>query len=169
MAHLVLEDLPHAAVDCTRFTLLGNERTPSSLCCVSALSLELSAVCEVGTSVLSCDCTYNVIQWMYVCLYVCMCVVFVCCTYVRVYMYSSLHHFSPHLSLAIPGAALSSPPQLAWPFAAWCSDTKDSTGECSVWCTALLHTRPRYKQVIVHTVISLDATRMYIHIYYMYA
>ena len=106
---------------------------------------------------------------MYVCTYacvLCMCVVHM---YMYVYMYSSLHHFSPHLSLAIPGAALSSPPQLAWPFAARCSDTKDSTGECSVWCTALLHTRPRFKQVIVHTVISLDATRMYIHIYYMYA
>ena len=48
MAHLVLEDLPRAAVDCGRFTLLRTEGTPPpSLCSVSALSLELSAVCEV--------------------------------------------------------------------------------------------------------------------------
>ena len=52
MAHLVLEDLPRAAVDCGRFTLLRTEGTPPpSLCSVSALSLELSAVCEVCTYV----------------------------------------------------------------------------------------------------------------------
>ena len=49
MAHLVLEDLPRAAVDRGRFTLLRTEGAPPqpSLCSVSALSLELSAVCEV--------------------------------------------------------------------------------------------------------------------------
>ena len=47
MAHLVLEDLPRAAVDCARFTLLRTEGTQPSLCSVSALSLELSADSEV--------------------------------------------------------------------------------------------------------------------------
>ena len=52
MAHLVLEDLPRAAVDCARFTLLSTEGTLPSLCSVSAFSLELSAVSEVHTHVM---------------------------------------------------------------------------------------------------------------------
>ena len=74
MAHLVLEDLPRAAVDCGRFTLLRTEGTPApTLCSVSALSLELSAVCEVCMYI---HCTY-VVSECYVGNYV--------CTYVRMY------------------------------------------------------------------------------------
>ena len=81
MAHLLLEGLPRAAVDCTRFTLVRTGGTPPSLCSVSALSLELSAACEVRMYV----CMYvqyahvvvlHVYMYMYVrmcaCLYSCM-------------------------------------------------------------------------------------------------
>lgn len=62
MAHLVLEDLPRAAVDCARFTLLRTEGTLPSLCSVSAFSLELSAVSEVRI---------HVRMYMYICALYC--------------------------------------------------------------------------------------------------